>query len=347
MAFNSDVSVAFLREVFDGGTNSSHDEFTAVCPICKLAKSDAYNKRKLAIRVADHVTHCWVCGFRARTCYSLIKTYYPAYKAEYTRLFLATDENLLFSQTNTQEPEQTISEVAKLPSGFRLLATQDPRDYRQIRQYLSARGIGAEKDLWKWKFGVVEWDEDDIETSRRYYGRVVVPSFDENGKINYFTARMCLSGKTTQKYVNPHCDRDKIVFNELNLDWSKKLYLVEGVFDMFNMPQNTTCILGSEMSDSHALFQKIAQNNTHVCLALDKDAMKKSIKIATVLYEHGVRVSLVTMPDNNQDLGDMLPSEVGELLRTKTVSFDSNMRARLKLSMLKETTKRPGKLLNA
>ena len=59
--------------------------------------------------------------------------------------------------------------------------------------------------------------------------RVIIPSFDSEGFLNYFTARAI--DESTRKYVNPKVKRTDIIFNELNVDWKKELVIVEGPFD--------------------------------------------------------------------------------------------------------------------
>ena len=68
-----------------------------------------------------------------------------------------------------------------------------------------------------------------------------------------------------------------IIFNELNIDWSKELTIVEGPLDLIKTNDNATCLLGSSLTEDMLLFQKIVANKTNIKLALDSDIFSKSL----------------------------------------------------------------------
>ena len=47
----------------------------------------------------------------------------------------------------------------------------------------------------------------------------------------------------------------------INIDWSKELALVEGAFDLVKSNENSTCLLGSKLSEKSRLFLQIIKNN--------------------------------------------------------------------------------------
>ena len=49
-----------------------------------------------------------------------------------------------------------------------------------------------------------------------------MPSFDEEGNLNYFTAR-AINPKIKPKYVNPPVKREEIIFNEMSVLERKKI----------------------------------------------------------------------------------------------------------------------------
>ena len=73
--------------------------------------------------------------------------------------------------------------------------------------------------------------------------------------------------------------KEEMIFNELYLDFSKPLVLVEGLMDAIKARENAVPILGTELREESRLFQKILKHKTPVYIVLDSDAVKKEEKI--------------------------------------------------------------------
>lgn len=120
-----------------------------------------------------------------------------------------------------------------------------------------------------------------------------MPSFDSNGELNYFVARAVDKDKKP-KYDNPDVDKNPVVFNEINLDWNKRMVLCEGPFDLVKCPENSTALLGSDLDERHEVFNKILLHGTPIALALDGDMWhKKTPKIVKKLQEYNIDVVVV------------------------------------------------------
>ena len=162
----------------------------------------------------------------------------------------------------------------------------------------------TQKDLLYFKLGAV--------TKGRYRRRVIIPSFDSSGVLNYYTARG-IDTDVIRKYLNPKVKRSEIIFNEINIDWKRELTLVEGPFDLIKSNENATCLLGSSLSEHHELFKKIVANRTPVVLALDPDAIKKTHDIAAILARFDVSVRILKF-NNFSDVGEMPKGLLTKLL---------------------------------
>jgi hypothetical protein len=273
-------SIDFYESVFGKGRISANGiNFDVRCPIC--APSDQ-SKKKLSIRTDTSANHCWVCGWKSRTIIPLIRKYGTQSQLErFKALFgiSGTDSHLV---TGEKEIEQKL----ELPKDFRLLtlASENDPDAKSIWRYLYSRGLD-EKDAWYFKFGMSD--------EPRWKRRVIMPSFDFQGNLNYFVAR-AIDKNRKPKYDNPSIDHKEVVFNEINIDWSKPLVLVEGPFDMTKCPNNTTALLGSDLSEQHELFNRILLNGTKVLLAMDGDMWTtKMPKIYKKLSEYDIDVKVV------------------------------------------------------
>lgn len=247
--------VEFIESVFGKGHLSRNLNFDVRCPICN--PSD-FSKKKLSILLPSCKSHCWVCGFRSRSLAPLIKKYgTQTHLEKYAAIFGEINNNHIVTG------EHQTKKQLELPKDFSLitLANDSNPDVRAAKRYLNSRGI-TERDCWYFKLG--------ISFEPRWHRRIILPSFDAVGRLNFFTARSIDKDKKP-KYDSPEVDKNPIIFNDLNVDWKKRLTLVEGPFDLIKCPDNSTAILGSDLDERHELFNKILLNDTPVALALDGD----------------------------------------------------------------------------
>lgn len=271
-------------------------------------------KKKLCLRVDNEFYHCWVCGFRGKGLSRFFKIYANRFYSEASQLF----------QKQIQEKEE-IKERVELPQGFKLLAenmSQSDPDVKACLSYLNKRDVTPEK-MWYFKVGAV--------TSGSLRRRVIIPSFDSEGFLNYYTARSI--DESSRKYMNPKVSRSEIVFNELNIDWQSELTIVEGPFDLFRCNQNATCLLGSTLNENHKLFRMIVSNVTPVLLALDKDAEKKTQSIASLLSSYDIKVRILDT-SGFDDVGEMSQDQFKKLT-TKAREWSNNDRLRSLISTIK------------
>ena len=115
------------------------------------------------------------------------------------------------------------------------------------------------------------------------------------------------------KYRNASNKKNDIVFNEIDIDWSRPIVLVEGVFDAFKAPENTIPLLGSSLSKSSLLYEKIVSNQCEVFLSLDPDMKNKAYEIAKNLSKMGCPV-YISFAEKEKDLGQMSKKEIRKLL---------------------------------
>lgn len=84
-------------------------------------------------------------------------------------------------------------EILTLPEEFQTLCNKDlSLTSLPAKRYLRERGISKE-DILFWKIGYA--------VSGEYAGRVIIPSFNMDGKVNYFVARTY--EKDWKRYLNP------------------------------------------------------------------------------------------------------------------------------------------------
>lgn len=299
--------IAFIQSVFGDG-EVRRENITVRCPICNDNRTE---KRKLSIRLTDDVNHCWVCGWSARSLLPLLRKFAPEKVEEYkvSNPFLA----------DKSKSDEVIDVPLALPNDFKLLAAVQGDPYADdLITYLSSRGVGI-REMWRWKLG--------YSRTEKWLNRIVVPSFDRNGDINYYTGRI-VTDQQFRKYENCDVQRTDVVFDEMNIDWTKELVLVEGPFDLIKCRMNATCILGSSLPENSLLHEKIMFYNTPVVLMLDSDMQDRMIFLAKRFMGYGIDVKIVFLDD--KDPGQMTPSAVEKFVRNaKAVSEYDLMRLKL------------------
>jgi len=300
---NLSSKIIFIKKVFGiGDIDNGRLNISVKCPNCSNRENQIF-KKKLVIRLDNNVYHCWVCGIKGRNLATLLKKYKKEHLKEYLTKF-SKQKNF-----NINVKIDDVNDV-ELPQGFKLLSNiQYPSNYeRHAIKYIYSRGL-SHRDLWYFKFG--------ISADKKYYKRIIMPSFSEDGKINYFVTRTWDKNNII-KYINCPINKQNIVFNDVNINWNNELTIVEGPFDLVKATQNSTCLLGSSLSEQSMLFQKIVQNNTNINLMLDKDANKKMFNIANKFIKYNVNVNVVTL-QSDKDPGDMSKKEFIDYLDTKVL----------------------------
>ena len=276
--------VALTNSVLGTGKSTARGNKAYACPYCN------HHKPKLEINFTENKKgenpwHCWVCDKKG-------KKLYPVFKQAN-----ASSDKIkeLKSIVKYVGPETDIvtKEQVSLPKEFKTfdnLKTSDVEG-RQALSYLKSRGL-SQNDILKYNIGYC--------TSGRYSKMVIIPSYDANGTLNYFTGRS-FEKEPYVKYRNPEASRDIVPF-ELFINWNTPLILCEGPFDAIAIKRNAIPLLGKNIQST--LMKKIVTSAVEkIYIALDKDAQKQALTFCERLMNEGKEVYLVDMQD--KDPADM------------------------------------------
>lgn len=297
----SEVSekMSFLKLMFGPGDVSRDlSNITVRCPNTTCSSRLA-GKRKFSIRIDTDQSQCWVCGLKTHD--SLIPVLRRFFDAEIVKEYVSKYQSK--SSTYDQgEAGGKKEHILDFPNDFRPLvldANTSKPDIKWIRRYLTARGL-TDRDMWYFKLGTSQL--------AKFRRRVIVPSFDSEGFVNFYSARVTDTTSRGSKYIVPDTERVSVIFNEVNIDWKSELTIVEGPFDLFKCDDNATCLQGSGLSEDYLLFWKIVQNKTPILLAMDADAKMKSHKIAKLLTSYDIGVRILDL-EQFSDVGEMKKSD--------------------------------------
>ena len=305
-----DILVSFLGNSKSGLDDSYQLQFS--CPKCQ--ERDGWterNKYHLEVNMAKGLYHCWKCssideGMQG-SIYKLIRKYgnealLRDYKQAVSEFKKSSLYQLQFSKDDFQDDYADIEECGlSLPNGYTKF--KEGMTNRAL-EYLASRGIGK-KIIDDYHIGYTGYDKEDKKSSNR----IILPSFDEYGELNYWTGRDFTGNSKRQRYDNPKVDRKSIIFNEEKVVWNADITLVEGPFDSIVVP-NSIPMLGKQLNDEYKLYHSLFKRaNANILLWLDCDAFDTARTIYRSLNQGRLkgRVKIVYV---QQDENDLDPSRV-------------------------------------
>lgn len=271
-------------------------------------------KRKLEINLDTYNYHCWVCNIGGKNFYYLLKKYCKLDSdtllkvSEYTKVNrkVYNKENIEYNLTI---PKEYIS----------LLSNNNSLDYKKVINFLKNRNI-LEDDIKRYNIGYCEIDNGE------YGGRIIIPSYNREGILNYFVARTYFNH--SMKYKNPKISKNIVGF-EFFVDYNYPIVLVEGALDAISIRRNAIPLFGKVLSENLKL--RIIENNVkNIYICLDNDAKKDATKIANELIKLNSDINVYIV-----DLEDKDPSEIGFdrindiIYSSKRFSFDNLIYRRL------------------
>lgn len=276
--------VNLVDSVLGKGKATSGDNQSYPCPFCN------HRKNKLEINFQENEEginhwHCWVCNARGKSIASLFKKVSaPASKMQELKSYV----KISFHE-NTKNQE----EVVELPKEYKSLIDPDTNDVttRQALRYLKQRNIGP-VEIKRYELGFC--------ASGRYKDMIIMPSYTEEGTLNYFVGRNF--GPSDYKYKNPKVSKDILPLG-LHVNWESPLIICEGMFDAIAIKRNAIPLLGKTIPKK--LMHKIVESSVkQIFIALDNDALKQAFEYCETFLNHGKEVFLI-------ELNDKDPSELG------------------------------------
>jgi len=271
----------------------------------------SHHKPKLQINVQTQKWHCWISNQGGHKLFQLFRKL-NATKEQYNELNNIVGESKSLSSFKSKVKEKTLH----LPKEFHPLWNGgDSIIKRHALSYIAKRGMGM-ADIIRYNIGYC--------SEGLYTNRIIVPSYDCDGNINYFVGRDIYSGG--MKYKNPPISKDVIGF-DLFINWDEPIVLCEGVFDAMAIKRNAIPLFGKTIPKK--LMKKIYEKQVKtIYILLDSDAIKDAIKLTDKLMKNGINVYFVKLKD--EDPSDMGFKKVINLIKkSEETSFSDLIRMRL------------------
>jgi len=331
MEGNNDYIIVQLLKNFLGNPKSEHDalnkqqwQFNCPGPTCRhdVDKFNLeYNSKKKAFK-------CWKCEPKySGYVHKLVWDY--GTKEDYRKL------NVVFPKEKSRTFKDKVKRVrvdhqlitCNLPEGYMPLGKKrNTKLYELAWEYLVHTRKVNPSFIDKYQIGYTE-------TGDRKF-RIIIPSKNALGRFNYYEARSYMKDPKIP-YIKPPGDEVKkndIIFNENFINWDLPIYIVEGVFDMFRIP-NSIPILGKEISE--LLVEQLLKYNCTVILCLDDDAIKKTDETCKLLSSLGLNVFFIDLTDYKKDISQIYEDhgkkEVAKaLMNMKRLDLETEIKKKLK-----------------
>jgi DNA primase len=280
----NELLVNLVNSALGTGKRTARGNQAYTCPFCH------HHKPKLEVNFTENKEGnnpwaCWACGKKGKTVKSLFKQIQvdTSYFQELSKLV---------KNVSLENIGETNQNLLKLPKEFKTFTNNKDVIAKHALKYLKKRNI-TKQDILKYNIGYCD--------SGQYNNMIIVPSYDGNGKLNYFTARS-FEKDPFIKYRNPDVSRDITPF-ELFINWDLPIILCEGPFDAIAIKRNAIPLFGKNIQSN--LMKKIVTSKVQkIYIALDTDAVKQALGFCEHLLDIGKEVYLVEMQGKD-------PSEMG------------------------------------
>lgn len=280
---DKNIVISTLSTALGSYSSLKGNELAFYCPFCN------HHKQKLQVNTETQKWHCWNCNSGGKKLTSLLKKLDVDRKtiSIIREIYGDSNYNPLTEDADTkvfiQLPKEFIS-LAEEPKGF------NP-EYKHAMFYLTQRGISI-KEIIKYNIG---YCKDGL-----YSRRVIIPSYDSNGQLNYFVSRSYYQ-EEKMKYKNPPISKNVICL-ESQINWNEPIILCEGVFDAITIKRNAIPLLGK--FPSRQLVEKIFMSGvTDIVISLDNDAINEALKAGEYFRKQGINVTMMYLKD--KDAADM------------------------------------------
>ena len=319
------ILISFLGESKQGKFDSNTTQYQFNCPSCADEKGGIDNKYNLEISLAlDKLQfHCWSCGISGTISKliksygnkDLLKEYYSIIDSiKKSKLY---DINLFSGYTESEIFKPTL----ELPKTFKKVDLKSCSDYRVVK-YLVGRGIDQDI-IDTYNIGYTSWEEKE----NGWKCRIIIPSYDEYGILNYYVGRDYLPENKEAsfkriKYKNCDNDKKEIIFNENLIDWNSTIYLCEGIFDSL-VYKNAIPLMGKVLKSDFYLYKKLIKNaKANIVIALDGDTTEEETKDIYRLLNNSLKnkIFYINLGNNScpyKDFSDIYENEGKEgIIRT-------------------------------
>lgn len=274
------------------------------CPFCGDSQKNKSKARGFFFKKKnDFFFKCHNCGV-GHSMSRFLEAISPSVATEYSLERWRNGEN---GKSNYIKPI-VVEEMIK-GHNIRLPAISILPTEHVARKYLENRHINC-LDIFYYTKNFGDWvrSMDSSYTSVSNDERIVIPFFDKNGNIIAAQGR-ALSNSSSIRYITVKFRKEgRVIFGEDRVDYSKRVYVVEGPFDSIFL-DNGIALAGCELTEATRLFSDCV-------IVYDNEPRNPEIvsKVETAI-NNGFTVCVWSPEVIEKDINDMVlagktPSEI-------------------------------------
>jgi len=240
----------------------SGDEVKVNCPRCPEGDEDGH----LWINKKYGFGHCFKCDWA------------PSFRKKLRLIDKSVSASAFEKAAASLTTVDDVVDIPQIswPDGIEFLPSDSPFGKLAMSYLEKTRKFDAVRVCERYKLAVC--------SSGRMMGRIIFPIFEE-GKLVYYQGRSIFGKEPT--YLNPPKDekgrgKSEYLFNLDVAAQEEIVFLVEGFFDAMRMGDSAIPLLGKTLSETQ-LEKLILAGIKRVCVCLDTDAKKESLKVAEML----------------------------------------------------------------
>jgi DNA primase len=293
-----------LESILGKGKTTSGDNVAFFSPF------KSHYKPKLEINLhttskGENPWHCWISDQKGRSIHSLFK------QLNLPRERFDELDRIIKISKFRHTDDRVTKEILQLPAEYKpLWVTKNTPDYRNAIAYLKSRNVSI-FDIIRYRIGYCE--------SGVYSGKIIIPSYDAAGQLNYFVSRAFYQADW-QKHKNPKVSKDIIGF-EMMINWNEPVILCEGAFDAIAIKRNALPLFGKIIQPT--LRKKLIEKRVKdIYICLDSDAIRNALDIADNFMKEGLNVYFVELQE--QDASELGFEEItNRISETTQLTFQS------------------------
>lgn len=270
----------------------------------------SHHKPKLQVNIQTGKWHCWVSNQGGHNLFQLLK------QVNANRSLFKELSDVVGSTYYTSDKKDKKDIILNLPKEAKPLYDESVSVQKlHALKFLYERGL-TDEDILRYNLHYC--------LSGVYQNRIIIPSYDSDGVLNYFVGRDFYKGG--MKYKNPPIPKDIIGF-DLYINWDEPIVLCEGVFDAIAIKNNSIPLFGKTILPK--LYEKIIKNRVkHIIISLDEDAFKDSLKMIKKFFDAGISVNFVKLTETD-------PSELGyiKMIDKLNTSIEVNFKELMRMKI--------------
>ena len=284
------------------------------CPICGDSRRNKSKARGFFFpKKNDYFFKCHNCG-AGHSVYRFLEIVAPALAHDYALERWRNGENGKSNYVKPEEPKMLPQANIRLPRCDTL-----PHEH-PARVYLEGRGI-KELDRFYFSNAFGDWVRglDATYTTIPNDERIVIPFVNKAGELVAAQGRSISGSKNAIRYITVKFSKDgRAIYGEDRLDYSKRVYVVEGPLDSVFL-NNSVALAGSELGSAVKLFRDCV-------VVYDNEPRNSEItKKVEDAIRSGYAVCVWSNSVKEKDINDMVqagrtPAQVQQLIDDSTCS---------------------------